>query len=79
LRLDQSSLERLVAKVMAFPARRFIRSRRVSFFAAQEPGASAARVVRGTYQSPILVQWQTAEHEERRLSIAIVELSASGR
>ena len=79
LRLDQSSLERLVAKIMAFPARRFIRSRRVSFFAAQEPGASAARVVRGTYQSPILVQWQTAEREERRLSISIVELSASGR
>jgi hypothetical protein len=79
LRLDQSSLERLFAKIMAFPARRFIRSRRVSFFAAQEPGAAAARVVRGTYQSPILVQWQPAEGEERRLAITIVELSGRGR
>ena len=79
LRLDQSSLERLFAKIMAFPARRFIRSRRVSFFAAQEPGAAAARVVRGTYQSPILVQWQPAEREERRLAITIVELSGRGR
>jgi hypothetical protein len=51
----------------------------VSFFAAQEPGAAAARVVRGTYQSPILVQWQPAEGEERRLAITIVELSGRGR
>ncbi len=79
LRLDQSSLERLVAKVMALPARRFIRSRRVSFVAAQEPGGAAARVVRGTYQSPILVQWQSAEHQERRLQISVVELSGGRR
>jgi thiamine phosphate synthase YjbQ (UPF0047 family) len=79
LRLDQSSVERLVAKVMAVPARRLIRCRRVSFLAAQEPGASAARVVRGTYQSPILVQWQPAERQERRLGIAIVELSGRRR
>jgi thiamine phosphate synthase YjbQ (UPF0047 family) len=79
LRLDQSSLERLVAKVMALPARRFIRSRRVSFLAAQEPGAAAARVIRGTYQSPILVQWQPAARQQRRLAVAIVELSGGGR
>ena len=79
LGLDQSSLERLVAKVMALPARRFIRSRRVSFVAAQEPGGAAARVVRGTYQSPILVQWQSAEHQERRLQISVVELSGGRR
>jgi hypothetical protein len=51
----------------------------VSFLAAQEPGGSAARVVRGTYQSPILVQWQPAERQERRLGIAIVELSGRRR
>jgi thiamine phosphate synthase YjbQ (UPF0047 family) len=75
LRLDQSSFERLVAKVMSVPARRFMRSRRVSFLATQEPGHTTARVVRGTYQSPILVQWQTAEGQERRLDISIVQLS----
>ena len=73
--LDQSSLERFVAKVMAVPARRFMRSRRVSFLASLEGGHSAARVVRGTYQSPILVQWQAAERQERRLDISIVQLS----
>lgn len=75
LGLDQSSFERLVAKVMSLPARRFLRSRRVSFLAACDAGQSAARVVRGTYQSPILVQWQAAERQARRLDIVVVQLS----
>jgi thiamine phosphate synthase YjbQ (UPF0047 family) len=75
LRLDQSSFERLVAKVMAVPARRFMRSRRVSFLAAQDGGHPIARIVRGTYQSPILVQWQPAVRQERRLDVSIVQLS----
>jgi hypothetical protein len=49
LRLDQSSLERLFGKIMAFPARRFIRSRRVSFFAAQEP----AQLLPVSFAAPI--------------------------
>ena len=75
LRLDQSSFERLVAKVMSLPARRFLRSRRVSFLAARDGDHPGARVLRGTYQSPILVQWQPAEHQERRIDISIVQLS----
>ena len=74
-RLDQSSLERLVAKIMAVPARRFMRSRKVSFLAGPDDTHSAAHVIRGTYQSPILVQWQAAERQERRLDISIVHLS----
>jgi thiamine phosphate synthase YjbQ (UPF0047 family) len=73
--LDQSSLERLVAKVMAVPARRFMRTRKVSFLAGPDGSHSAARVIRGTYQSPILVQWEAAERQERRLDISIVGLS----
>jgi thiamine phosphate synthase YjbQ (UPF0047 family) len=75
LRLDQSSFERLVAKVMAVPARRFLRSRRVSFLAAADVDHAAARLIRGAYQSPILVQWQPAEQQVRRLEIALVQLS----
>src|SRR5206468_12553560 len=67
LRLDQSSFERLVAKVMAVPAKRFLRSRRVSFLATGAEGVSGAQLVRGTYQSPILVQWQRAERHQRRI------------
>ena len=68
------SFERLVAKVMSLPARRFLRSRRVSFLAAGE-GAEGARLQRGTYQSPILVQWQSPERKERRVDIVLSELS----
>jgi hypothetical protein len=75
LRLDQSSFERLIAKVMSVPAQRFMRSRRVSFLAGRDGEHAAARVLRGTYQSPILVQWQPAVGQTRRLDISIVQLS----
>jgi thiamine phosphate synthase YjbQ (UPF0047 family) len=74
LRLDQSSVERLFAKVMSVPARRFLRSRRVSFMASSQSD-NAARLVRGQYQSPILVQWQPAERQERRVEVVLSELS----
>jgi hypothetical protein len=73
LRLDQGSFERLIAKMMSLPARRFLRSRRVSFMAATEGGITP-KLLRGTYQSPILVQWQSAEHQERRVDIVLSEL-----
>jgi thiamine phosphate synthase YjbQ (UPF0047 family) len=75
LRLDEGSFERLIAKVMALPARRFLRSRRVSFLAAGEGAQPGARLLRGTYQSPILVQWQSPALRERRVDIVLSELS----
>jgi thiamine phosphate synthase YjbQ (UPF0047 family) len=75
LRLDQSSFERLVAKVMSVPARRFLRSRRVSFLAAGHGDPESGKLRRGTYQSPILVQWQPAEQQGRRVDVVVVELS----
>ena len=74
LRLDQSTFERLVAKVMSVPARRFMRSRRVSFLATPDADTGTARLVRGTYQSPILVQWQRAERQARQLTVVVVQL-----
>ena len=74
LRLDEGSFERLIAKVMSLPARRFLRSRRISFLAASEGTTGSARVLRGTYQSPILVQWQSPERKERRIDIVLSEL-----
>jgi hypothetical protein len=75
LHLDQSSIERLVAKVMSVPARRFLRSRRVSFLAAADGQRGGTRLVRGTYQSPILVQWQPAERQERHIEIVLSQLT----
>jgi thiamine phosphate synthase YjbQ (UPF0047 family) len=75
LRLDEGSFERLVAKVMSLPARRFVRSRRVSFLAAADRDVPVPQLLRGTYQSPILVQWQSAVRQERRVDIVLSELS----
>jgi hypothetical protein len=75
LRLDQSSFERFVAKIMSLPARRFFRSRRVSFLVSTDAQHSVSRLIRGTYQSPILVQWREAESQTRRIGIRWVELS----
>jgi thiamine phosphate synthase YjbQ (UPF0047 family) len=75
LRLDQSSFERLITKMMSFPARCFFRSRRVSFLAASRDGSEVPQLLSGTYQSPILVQWQSAEKQVRNVDVNIVELS----
>ena len=75
LRLDQGSFERLVAKVMSLPARRFLRSRRVSFLAGSDRQSNVPVLLRGQYQSPILVQWQPAEKQERHVDIVVVQMS----
>jgi hypothetical protein len=74
LRWDESALERLVAKAMAVPARRLLRSRRVTFLASDHEAVGHARLVRGTYQSPILVQWQPVEGATRALDLRISAL-----
>jgi hypothetical protein len=74
-RVHESLVEKLVAKAMAVPARRFLRTRKVSFLASDHEGRGRARLVSGTYQSPILVQWRPAEGQARAVEIAIVRLS----
>ena len=74
-RVNESVVEKLVAKLMAVPARRFLRTRKVSFLASDHEGAGRARLVSGTYQSPILVQWQPAQGQARSVDIAVVRLS----
>ena len=52
LRLDQSSLERLVAKVMSVPARGSCARAGSASSPARDGDHAAARVVRGTYSEP---------------------------
>jgi hypothetical protein len=75
LHWDSSVLERTMAKLMAVPARRLLRSRRVTFLASRDEASGRALLVRGTYQSPILVQWQPADARARSLEISVVGLS----
>jgi thiamine phosphate synthase YjbQ (UPF0047 family) len=73
--LDNSAVEKLAAKLLAVPARRFLRmKRRITFLASDPAGRGRARMVRGTYQSPILVQWGRAESEVRSVEVSLVKL-----
>jgi hypothetical protein len=59
---------------MSLPARRFLKSRRVSFLAGCDTAPDTPQLQRGAYQSPILVQWQPAEKQTRHVDIQLTEL-----
>jgi thiamine phosphate synthase YjbQ (UPF0047 family) len=71
LHVDESRVERLLSRLIAYPADRFLRlKRRVSFPVSSAGGRP--RLVRGRYQSPILVQWRPAESGRRDLEVGLV-------
>ena len=46
----------------------------VSFLASDQAGDGVARLVRGVYQSPILIQWRPAPRQTRKLDVSIIAL-----
>jgi thiamine phosphate synthase YjbQ (UPF0047 family) len=58
LGLNESMLERVLAKAIAVPASRFLRMKRgVNLLISDRQASGHGRIVEGTYQSTILVQW----------------------
>lgn len=75
LRISESAVEKLLARAMAVPARRFLRLKRgVSLPVSDGPG-SGGGVVRGTYQNPILIQWASAPNGSRSLLLRLTRFS----
>ena len=74
LGLRDSIVERLVARTLAVPAARFFRMRRSLSLLVSELPDGTTGVVEGTYQSPILVQWQRAPMPVRVLDVTLTEL-----
>lgn len=73
-RVQESAVERLLAKLIAVPARRFLAMKRsISFPVSDQRGDAGSRLVRGTYQSPILVQWRRAEAQVREVEVSLVK------
>jgi hypothetical protein len=63
-------VERLLSRLIALPADRFLRMKRgVSFGVSSASGQPS--LIRGRYQSPILVQWHSAERQQRRVEVAL--------
>lgn len=73
--LEESLVERLIHKFMAFPAARFLKMRRsISLLVSGQTAAGAGDIVEGTYQSPILVQWATNKSGSREIKILLYGL-----
>jgi hypothetical protein len=74
LGLRGSIVEKVLARSLAVPAARFFRMRRsVSMLVSERPDGSNG-IIEGTYQSPILVQWQRAPRQTRVLEATLTEL-----
>jgi thiamine phosphate synthase YjbQ (UPF0047 family) len=68
LRISESAVERLLVRVMAVPAARFLRLKRSVSLLVSE---ARRGIVRGTYQSPILIQWASAPRQRRTLEVTL--------
>jgi len=73
LGLRGSIIEKVVARTLAVPAARFFRMRRsINLLVSAEAGTT--QIIEGTYQSPILVQWQHAPTQSRVINVSLTEL-----
>ena len=77
LGMNESLVEKVLARLMAVPADRFLRMKRgVSLLVSSEGAAQGGgSVVQGQYQSPILVQWEKAAGQSRKLELRLTEFS----
>jgi len=74
LGLRGSRLEKIMARTLAVPAARFFRTGRSVSLLISANGENASGIVEGTYQSPILVQWEHAPRQTRVLHASITEI-----
>lgn len=74
--LNESVIERWVARAMAVPAERLLRLKRtVNLLVSDTETPGRGLIVQGTYQSPILVQWQQAATRSRTVEITLARLT----
>ena len=74
LGLRGSIVEKVMARTLAVPAARFFRMRRSVSLLVSECDTGLPAIVEGTYQSPILVQWQQATRQARVLNVTLTEI-----
>lgn len=74
LGLNESLIERLIDRLFAFPASRFLRMKRsvrLLICDADTGTDDCGHIIQGTYQSPILVQWEKSTSGRRRIAATI--------
>ncbi len=77
LGLSESFVERFVDKFLAVPASRFLWMKRsLSLLVSDQKEDGEASIAQGTYQSPILVQWnRPANDATRQIAVRIVKFA----
>jgi hypothetical protein len=72
LGLQESMVESVLSRAIAMPAARFLRMKRsVSLLVSDRDQAGDGAIIEGTYQSPILVQWQRGPRQTRHLDVTL--------
>jgi len=70
--MSESIVERAVAKFIAAPARRFLRLKRsINLLVTDGDKDEVGDIVQGTYQSPVLVQWNKSDSQSRQLWVQL--------
>lgn len=70
--MSQSVVEKLLARVIALPAEKFLSLKRnISFLISNNGSNDTTKIVQGRYQSPILVQWKESPSASRALTLTI--------
>lgn len=73
LGLSESIVDRLIDRLIAVPASHFLRMKRgVRLLVSDPNGTGCGELTHGTYQSPILVQWNRTPSQARRLRVSLV-------
>ncbi len=67
--LSESLIERIIDKFFQVPASRFLRMKRGVSLIVSDNDTGVGKIVSGTYQSPILVQWRKAEDRFRTINV----------
>jgi hypothetical protein len=72
LQVGRSVIEKIVSRVLSVPASRFLGMKRnISLLVTNGEEHGKGRLVQGTYQSPILVQWRKTPQRTRYLEVTI--------
>jgi len=73
--VSESILEKLLARLIALPASRLLGVRRSVSLLVSDQGNGSGAIVKGMYQSPILMQWRKSERQSRRLTASLSSFS----
>jgi thiamine phosphate synthase YjbQ (UPF0047 family) len=72
LQVGRSVIEKIVSRVLSVPASRFLGMKRnVSLLVSNGAENGRGKLIEGTYQSPILIQWRRAPQRVRYLDVTI--------